>query len=281
MWFWMRWTWPSVKCWPILRIKSYICVGYKYIVMGIRRRIFIGFASLAIVLFLAGAIAMSELGRLRSSVQNIIDVSTSSAEQAGRMLEAVQAENRAVLQIVCNGNDEEMMRSYVSGAETFDAVLADATQTIGDRAELDAIYNANDEYRKIIDENIGTLSGETTEWFLNLYLTAYYRLDGVIKDYMNAPQHSVAMHSLLLEKSVYRTITPSILTLLVAFLIVCMFYYFLDLYYIRPILSINKGLKQYLDFGAKFNASIEGNGELSALKDNIDKLIGLIKSKSE
>ena len=110
-------------------------------------------------------------------------------------------------------------------------------------------------------------------------MKAYYDLDTAIKDYMTAPQNSIAVRTVLLEENVYRTITPSILTLLVAFLIVLMFYYFLDLYFLRPVLKINKEVRSHLDFGTKFNVKIEGSGEISNLRDNIQQLIERVNTK--
>ncbi len=249
--------------------------------MGIRKRIFIGFISLAMVLFFAGAIAMSELGRLRGTVHNIVETSTRSTEYAKLMLNALQEQNSAILRMMFSGGDMDgSSQQYLKGVEDFNGVLLEATETVGNRVELDAIYSANDAFRKVIEEHIASVNeNNDPQWFLNMYMKAYYDLDTAIKDYMTAPQNSIAVRTVLLEENVYRTITPSILTLLVAFLIVLMFYYFLDLYFLRPVLKINKEVRSHLDFGTKFNVKIEGSGEISNLRDNIQQLIERVNTK--
>ena len=92
--------------------------------MGIRKRIFIGFISLAMVLFFAGAIAMSELGRLRGTVHNIVETSTRSTEYAKLMLNALQEQNSAILRMMFSGGDMDgSSQQYLKGVEDFNSVL--------------------------------------------------------------------------------------------------------------------------------------------------------------
>jgi hypothetical protein len=97
---------------------------------------------------------------------------------------------------------------------------------------------------------------------------------------MASPQSSIAQRTAMVEDNAYRTITPSILTLLVAVLVVLMFHFFIDFFYIKPILRINKSLDQYLATRVPFNPNVEGNNEITTLKDSIEKLIELNKSKN-
>ncbi len=248
--------------------------------MGIRKRIFIGFLGLALVLFFAGAIAMAELGRLRTTVHNIMETSSQSTEAAKEMLVALQEQNQAMLQMVFSDEaDDEARQKYLSGVETFNAAILNATRTIGNRMDLEGVYAAHDGYKGVIDEYMASEGVDAADWFVNVYAGAYYDLDEAIKEYMTSPRNSVSVRTMLLEDNVYRTITPSILTLLVAFLIVLMFYFFLDLYFLRPVLKINDEVRAFLDFGTKFNVKIEGSGDIHDLSENIQQLIDKLNDK--
>ncbi len=249
--------------------------------MGIRKRITIGFLSLALLLFFAGIISMFELDRLRNHAQEIIESSLQNTELSKQMLNAVQIQNRAILQMIIL-QQPVPDSDYEAGVAKFNEAISAATVTVRDRAELERIYAANDAYRDIVNTHL-TDPGHTrnTDWFLNTYLEAYYDLDTAIKEYMTSPQTSIATRTLLLEENAYKTITPSIITLCVAILIVLMFCFFIDLYYVKPILKINEGLRGYLDSHLPFNPTFDGGDELASLKTRIEELIGQIRTQKK
>lgn len=246
---------------------------------SIRKRISIGFISLALILFFAGGISVNELNSLRDTTKTIIEASTRSAEIAKRMLNALQLQNSAILRMIILGNSTPN-DDYHEGIIDFNIALGDATQTIGDRSDLEEIYSANENYRNIVAEHSEIVSTtENKDWFLNSYLAVYYALNTAIKNYMTSPQSSLATRTELLEDSVYRTITPSILTLVIAMLIVLMFYFFVDSYYVKPLLSINTQLGLYLKSKIPFNVKIKENNELQVLKESVEQLIDRTKNK--
>ena len=69
------------------------------------------------------------------------------------------------------------------------------------------------------------------------------------------------------------------MALLIAIVIVCIFYYFINLYYIDPVLRITGGLKAYLNSRIPFKVSVEGRDEVYRLKEYIESLIDQLKSR--
>ena len=129
------------------------------------------------------------------------------------------------------------------------------------------------EYREIVTVHLADDGTADIDWFLAIYLPAYYHLDAMLKDYLSSPANSLPARAQMLEKSVYKTITPSILTLLIAIIIVLMFYFFVDSYYVRPVIRIHKSLKNYLAHGIPFAPKFESNDdEIEGLKEMIDEL---------
>lgn len=51
-----------------------------------------------------------------------------------------------------------------------------------------------------------------------------------------------------LESNAYRAIMPGIIALAIAIIIIVMFSYFIDLYYVRPVLKITEGAAQLPQF---------------------------------
>lgn len=240
-----------------------------------------GFISLALLLFFAGAVSVSELNRLRSKTTEIIETSTRNTDLAKRMLNAVQVQNSAIIEMISFGR-QKPNSSFDDGVTEFNQALLDATVTVTDRNDLDSIYMANDTFHEVIDHHLQ--DNETdTDWFINNYINAYYALDSAIKGYMTSPQSILSSRTELFEKNAYRTITPSILTLCIAILIVLMFYFFMDYYYVKPILNINKALTKYIEYKIPFDVNYEGskNSEIAMLKQNIEKLTGAPKNKPQ
>ena len=110
-------------------------------------------------------------------------------------------------------------------------------------------------------------------------MEAYYALDSAIKSYITSPKSSVALRMSRLESNIYKTITPSVLTLLVAVLILLLFYFFIDTYYTKPVRKISRSLDNFLKNRVPYQVKIEEKSELSSLNDNIIEIIGHIKKQ--
>ena len=246
--------------------------------MGIRKKIMIGFLSLAALLFFAGMVSFVELLRLSKTTQVLLDSSTRNIELSRQMLDAVQDQNTALLQMVVLGRDE-YESLYLSGQQQFDHALAQATVTIKDLSELDSVYNARLRYNEVVAAQLGTHRKDDIDWFVNVYKTSYYDLTTAVKNYMISSQGSLGIRAAQLKGNAYRAISPSIITLGVAILIVLMFFFLIDLYYIRPVLKITKGLDDYLSLKIPFNVKMEGKDEVFRLKELIESLILVLKNK--
>ena len=65
-----------------------------------RKKISIGFISLALVLLLAGAVSVYELQRLRNQSEEIVSLNLRNTELADRMMTALQSQNSAILRMI-------------------------------------------------------------------------------------------------------------------------------------------------------------------------------------
>ncbi|MBR4064165.1 MAG: hypothetical protein IKK02_02765 [Tidjanibacter sp.] len=260
--------------------------------MGLRKRISIGFMSLVALLFFAVAISVAELGRLRSDAREIVDAGKRGNDLAAMMMSGLQKQNSAILRMVATEHitpDSE----YDEGKKEFENAYAEAMEVMIHGTDLDAVTTAEENYRSVVESYLSPAPAPITndstgmlepfrpdaKKFLEEYLPVYYSLDEAVKRYMASPQSSIARRTAMVEDNAYRTITPSIITLLVAILVVLMFHFFIDIYYIKPVLRINKSLEQYLATRVPFAPKVDGENEISGLRDNIEKLIELQKSK--
>ena len=68
--------------------------------MGIRQKIRLGFFALGLLLFFSGLMSYFELNKLSNSTRNMLDASLKNMELSKEMLDAVQDQNTALLQIM-------------------------------------------------------------------------------------------------------------------------------------------------------------------------------------
>ena len=79
--------------------------------MGLKNKIRLGFLSLALLLFFSGIISYFELSRLSHSTHSMLGASFRNMELSKTMLDAVQDQNTALLQMIVSGsrNSDSML----------------------------------------------------------------------------------------------------------------------------------------------------------------------------
>ncbi|MCD8174062.1 MAG: hypothetical protein LUD76_11540 [Alistipes sp.] len=239
---------------------------------SIRKKISLGFWCLALMLVFSGLVSLLELRRLGRSTGNLLQTSTHSMELSKRMLDAVQEQNTSLFQTIVlerNSFDE----TFRHGHDEFESALGEAARTATDRLELDNIYTARQRYYELVSNYLDESMDTDIEWFVEMYKTSYQELTDAIKNYMVSSQHSLLTSATSLRSNAYRAMMPGVITLCVAIVIVLVFAYLLDLYYTRPLMGINKGLRGYITHRIPFNVKMEGRDEIYAIKEGISTLI--------
>ncbi len=243
--------------------------------MGIRRKIIIGFLSLAALLVFSSVVSFFELGRVGTKAQQILTAGERSMELSSSMLDAAHDQNFAVLQTFITGQTV-YDTLFVAGRDNFASALREAEEQ--NLTGLDSLKLAFEAYQKSSEMYMvkGFISDH--EWLLGEYQSAYRRLIQEIKIYMTRSQNTLGPQARALETNAYRAITPSLITTGVMILIVLMFLYFIDLYFVLPVIKINRSLGDWLAYKVPFNVPLEGRDEPMQLKEKIEELISQIKN---
>lgn len=238
---------------------------------GIRKKISVGFTCLALMLMFSGLVSLFELRRLGSSTRDLLETSTQSMELSRKMLDAVQELNTSLLQTIVLERPE-FDESFERGREEFESAISSASRTPADLFELDNIRLARDNYYSLVGKFFDDNENTDIEWFVGMYRTAYQELTDAIKDYMVTSQRSLLANAADLRSNTYRAMMSGVITLCIAILMSLIFAYLLDLYYTRPILGIDKGLKGYIAHKIPFRVKTEGRDEIASIKDNIETI---------
>ncbi|MGN0006956.1 MAG: hypothetical protein ACI35T_02540 [Alistipes sp.] len=269
---------------------------------GISKRVAIGFMSIVALLFISGMISLFELSNLSNDTENILSTGKRNMELAKDMLNSAHDHSRAIINMaifhdhgydsLCrsslNALEERIAsaRSESFNAECLDslAITVKELRTLSDAylAPAAAEPNAKSVEPSIADDFAlaeGSVTGKI--WYETKYQTVYTRLLGQIKHFMQLTHSSLAPRAAQLNRNAYRSVTPVFISLLVMIAIVLMFFYFVNVYCVHPIVRINTALSNYLTFKLPFRVKAELLDELKELHDNIDTLVNISKQTKQ
>lgn len=114
---------------------------------------------------------------------------------------------------------------------------------------------------------------DSVRWYTEEYEEVYLRLTAAVKAYMTSTQSSLAPRTEQMKTSAYRAVTPVLISLLVMIAVTVMFYYFMMIYCVNPIVNMNRSLGNYLTYKVPFALKEACKDELMELKEKIDTLI--------
>ncbi len=260
--------------------------------MGIRKRIIIGFVSLAVLLFFSGVVSLVELRRLSGQTAELVEAGARDMGYSRDMLDALQ--QQAILFIdggylvnldphtgrVVDDNRALVDSILTASDKRFNGALASAAATARDMGDIAAIYGAQKEYAGVVETFFA--GGPVDHLALSYrYRRVYFALTSAIKDYMTSSQEIIRENISRVGDTAYRAITPGILALGVGIVVLLVFLYLIDIYFARPMVAINRSLRGYLASRLPFQVKTEARDEVLELKEGIDDLIALNRKKQE
>ncbi len=274
---------------------------------GIRKRVTVGFLSIVCLLFISGMLSFVELSRLSRDTGDILKASRRNIELAKEILDAAHELNVSLIHSSVLGERQHDSLARAS-MQRLELVWLTAQSEALDKSFLDSLAFAATEMKILVDDYLATPSmpevqsdtlamatpivvSDTTRlavdtllvasieplpkenWYTDRFEGVYSRLTAAVKAYMTSTQSSLAPRTEQMKKNAYRAVTPVLSALLVMIAIVLMFYYFMLIYCVNPILDMNRSLANYLAFKVPFNVKSELKDEVQELKEKIDTLI--------
>ena len=275
---------------------------------GMRKRVTIGFLSIVCLLFFSGMVSFVELSRLGRDTGDILKASRRNIELAKEMLDAAHNQNVALIHLTVLGDRsyEKVCRREMAHLE--DVMLVAQNEAL-DKSFLDSLAFATTEMKILVDGYLArvdaaeaiaaVVAADTTlvaadsltvnervaevgkDWYTNEYEAVYHRLTAAVKAYMTSTQSSLAPRTEQMKKNAYRAVTPVLISLVVMIAILLMFYYFMTIYCVNPIVKINKSLGDFLSFRLPFNVKAECKDEVLELKERIDSLTTQLRQQQK
>ena len=257
---------------------------------GIRKRITTGFLSIVVLLFFSGLVSLYELNHMSVDIEAILASNRRSIELSETMLDAIRANDRAVVNyaVLC---DTVYADSCRHSFEAFRAKIAQARSESNASATplFDSLegyaLNMNHAVELLLDSRaieyklslpdslVAFDSFDGRRWYDKEYLPAYNITSGAIMRVMSDAQTSLTPRAERLSRNAYRAVTPVFISLVVMIAILLMFYYFVMIYIAKPIVEMDKSLGESLRYKIPFIVKTECRDEMHDLKEKIESVV--------
>jgi methyl-accepting chemotaxis protein len=253
--------------------------------MGIRKKIFLGFVIIGLILFTSGVISFFQLIGIEKKVADMNMSNIRCIETSGRMLNEAKEQTWKILDIMHENSQGENAKIPLNDAlytECLELILqniifADETKMLDtlrtqyqlfkyQTLQLDSLFCSDN-------------SNERNEWFNTRYRPVYESFAKAANNLGIFNQNTISKNSDELEANFYRMVIPLIVAVAVGLLLIILFNYFINYYFISPILKISNGLKEYSVNKQPYNVKIDTQDEINELNREIKSLISHTKQK--
>ena len=261
---------------------------------GIGKRVTVAFLSIVALLSVSGVISLFELSNLSYDTEVILSANNRDMEVVKELLNSAHDHSRAMIDVAVFGNEQRkvLCEAALAQLDSNIALVSDKAP-VAVRGAIDtlAMYSAD---LRSLSENYSTTESvvidsltievrkvDGRKWYVGTYEPAYNRFVEQTKRYINLSHGQLAPRAAQLSKNAYRSVAPVLISLLVVIAIVLMFYYFVYIYGVKPVLNINRALSDYLLFKLPFKTKANMIDEIKELNDNVETLINISKSNKK
>ena len=267
-------------------------VKNSFRINSLSRRLRVAFTSLILLLIFSGAMSLLELERVSHDTEEILMASKSNVDIAGEMIAALNEQNDAMIYMAVVGDERESHRisclnsiDHLRTATESACERIEATDNVAIadslRAQAERINGMATDYldkrvhlhilEQMESDSITPIS--TQIWYADQYKAQYLNMSRQITKYMTGTNSTLGPEVNNLSHTARRAVTPVFISLVVMLVVVLMFYYFLKVYFLDPVVRINRNLGDYLTYKVPFDSNMEARDELKSLRDLIAQLI--------
>jgi HAMP domain-containing protein len=240
--------------------------------MKIRLKILSGFIILSLMLLIAGLISINEVTRIGKSVQKLVNENFSSIDAANKMTEALEATNSGIILQIIGQKQSNLVILHADS--NFRSALSQAKNTAFYKDEktytdsVDIQYNRL--YNKWINKPFNTKDIEVLITDLNRDLTL---IKISIRHIQHINEQALVKTAATIEEKAHRAAMPGKVAIISAVLFTLIFNFFINFYFISPIIRITKGVENTLKYNTNFTVDVNTNDEIGELKNAIQKYI--------
>lgn len=249
--------------------------------MAIRRKISLGFVVIGTILLVSSAISIYEFIRMRNNVANLINDNIAAINTARALQEVSDEYSFNLLEAL--GDESSLLILRDKDDNRFSEYLADIRDNFTTEQEkqyADSVLYAYTSYIIIMNEAPKVWQGDYAgrrSWYFNKLHPVYMKLRGYLQKLSLTSQEALTENSITMTDSFYRSIMPGVVAVMVGLVLVVLFNYFINFYFVNPVYKISQGLSDSLYRKRSYNIVVDTDEELQNLNGNIKELVELNK----
>ena len=250
--------------------------------MRIRTKIIYGFFTLGVILSFAGLISVIELKNMGKEVSVALHENYISIGACTSMMFSLNKSQHGIM-LSLSGQKQEGFVEIHAADSIFLGNLKVAEDNIslpGEDSLIRSITVLYQGYRESIQ--LSRLPQEESSkftWLFTVTGTPYFNLTSQIEELRALNSMHVHGTTSSLNNKARRAIMPGIVAIIAGLVFVLIFNYFINYYFISPVVKISKGIRDFRDFHIPFRVNIETKDELLELKDSVESILGKSRQK--
>lgn len=251
--------------------------------MKLRLKILSGFLILALMLSIAGVWSIYELKSIGISVQDLLNDNYKSIDASKKMIEALEREDSGIL-LLLSGHWHEG-RTIISAADSlFESAFKTAANNItipGEQLYVDSIRTNYQLYKKLWEKPIvDTQKQGNINWYFQTLHETFLTVKTSVNNLMSLNNKFMFKTASELQSKANRAIMPGIVAILAALVFTFLFNFFVNYYFVNPVIKITASIKRFLDRKTPFNVRVETRDEIYDLAESISNLCSLTKAQA-
>ncbi|MDP3453243.1 MAG: hypothetical protein Q8R90_09835 [Bacteroidales bacterium] len=214
---------------------------------------------------------------MKNSVTQLMNANINSINTSRMLMELTDEYNFILLSRVIV--DSVITSEKIMHDDRFDKYINSIKSNFTSEAEViiaDSLATTYSEYLSVIRETRNIMSQDyesRKRWYENDLKPVYNNLRLYKKRLGLLTQAALADNTKQLQEGYYRSIMPGIIAVSAGIILVLLFNYFINLYFISPILLISKGIKNYKNFRKSYNVQFDNDDEIQDMNSEVKSII--------
>ncbi len=245
--------------------------------MAIKKKISLGFVVIATILLVSSAISIYEFIRMRSTVSNLINDNISAINTTRLLMEVTDEYNFNLLEGI--GDETRELLVLDADDDMFSSNLKELREkftTEQERMYADSVLFAYTTYVIVMNDAKEVWHSDYSgrrSWYFSKLHPVYLRLRWYLQKLTLTSQEALAENSMNMSDSFYRSIMPGVVAVLMGMVMVFLFNYFINFYFVNPLMKISKGVSDYLFRKKSYTVVVDNDDELKELNENVRELV--------
>ena len=240
------------------------------------KKLFYSLGALAMILLLSSVISILEYRRMSDYVSELIASNIKSINLSQKLADLTQEYNDQMLAVVVQ-NDISMMPDF--NLDYFNAQsdsLRSSFTSSRMLPKVDSVVMSFDAFMKtsqMFDEVFLADTVNIGEWFFGSLQPRYIKLRQDLTSLNEVIHEELMTNSSDFDAGFYRSIMPGIVAIGAGLLLIVLLFYFIMVYYVKPIYRMSDGIDGYRLSGRRHVYEFDGDDQLANINSGVTEII--------